>query len=340
MPPVKIMAARVCVVKEIIFNFSMLQKINRLWFNNSREDEKMKKILVAVLLVISGLSIMNSHAGDDVVARIGKKKNISLADFKRWLGYNSEENRKALEKDPKRREMLLRQIVTSMVIADQAKKEGFDKRADVKENMKLLIDNFLTLEYLDMEVARKVKVDEEEINRYYEENKSKFEMPERIKASHILIQVKKTASENEQKEARARMEKVLQRARAGEDFARLAAEFSDDPGSKQRGGDLGFFSKGKMAPEFEKAAFALKPGEMSDIVQTNFGFHIIRLDERKEPFVQPVTAVREQLLQTLTLEKKRKAVDEYVEKMVKAADVEFFHDNFFDSSADPHQQVK
>lgn len=199
---------------------------------------------------------MNSDAGDkDVVARIGKK-SISRADFKRWMDYSSEENRKALEKDPKKREMLLRQIVTSMVIADQAKKAGLDKQASVKENMKLLIDNFLTIEYLDMEVAQKVKVEEKEIEHYYEENKARFEMPERIKASHILIQVKKTASEEERKEARARMEKVLKRARAGEDFAKLATEFSDDPGSKKRGGDLGFFSRGKMAPEFETAAFA------------------------------------------------------------------------------------
>jgi peptidyl-prolyl cis-trans isomerase C len=307
----------------------------------------MKKIYVAVFVVISGFfvmnsgfCVMNSDAGDnEVVARIGKK-SISLADFKRWMNYSSEENRKALEKDPKKREMLLRQIVTSMVIADQAKKDGLDKQASVKENMKLLIDNFLTIEYLDMEVARKVKVEDKEIEQYYEDNKARFEMPERIKVSHILIQVKKTASDMERKEAKARMEKVLQRARAGEDFAKLATEFSEDPGSKKRGGDLGFFSRGKMAPEFESAAFALKTGEVSDIVQTNFGLHIIRLDEKKEPFVQPLAMVREQLQQALTMEKKREAVDAYVEKIVKKADVEFFHDNFFEAGADPHQQKK
>jgi peptidyl-prolyl cis-trans isomerase C len=209
--------------------------------------------------------------------------------------------------------------------------------------MKLLIDNFLTLEYLDAEIAQKTKVEEEEINRYYEENKVKFEIPEKIKARHILIQVKKTAAEQEQKKAKAKLEKVLQRVRAGEDFAKLATEFSEDPGSKKQGGDLGFFTRGMMAPEFEKAAFSLKPGEVSDIVQTNFGFHIIRYEERKEPFVQPISAVREQLAQALLVEKKKKAVDEYVDKMSKGADVEFYLDNFFASApgaADPHRNMK
>jgi parvulin-like peptidyl-prolyl isomerase len=81
--------------------------------------------------------------------------------------------------------------------------------------------------------------------------------------------------------SRSKAEEVLKRVRAGEDFAKLAQEFSSDPGSKEKGGDLGWFGPGKMVPEFDKAAFALKPGEISDIVETKFGFHIIKLEERK-----------------------------------------------------------
>src|SRR6185295_16089353 len=83
------------------------------------------------------------------------------------------------------------------------------------------------------------------------------------------------------KQTRAKAEEVLKRARAGEDFAKLAKEFSTDPGNKDKGGDLGWFGKGAMVPAFEEAAFKLKPGEISDLVETPFGLHIIKLDDRK-----------------------------------------------------------
>ena len=140
----------------------------------------------------------------------------------------------------------------------------------------------------------------------------------------------------EQKQARKKAEGILARIQAGEDFATLATEFSEDTGTKQKGDDLGFFQRGRMVPEFEKAAFSLEPGKVSDIVQSNFGFHIIKVEDRKEPAIRPYEEIKEQLKKKLEVDEKKKAVDQYVEKMAKEAGVEIVFDNLFGTGADPH----
>ena len=115
----------------------------------------MKEILITLCIVFVPVFVFASGNSDPVVARIGEKQ-FQLSDFNRWVSYGSEKARKEIEKNPKRKASMLRQIVTSMVIADQARKEGFDQRPDTKENMELVINNFLTIEYLDKAVAQKV----------------------------------------------------------------------------------------------------------------------------------------------------------------------------------------
>ncbi len=141
-----------------------------------------------------------------------------------------------------------------------------------------------------LERELKINVPETDVKKYYDENPAKFEQPEMVRASHILFAIKdlKTGQDlSEEKKAakRKEAEAVLKRARAGEDFAKLVKEFSEDPGSKDNGGEYTFARASAdpehaMVPEFEKAAFSLKPGEVSDLVTTPYGYHIIKLSEK------------------------------------------------------------
>jgi len=130
----------------------------------------------------------------------------------------------------------------------------------------------------------KVNISDADAKKYYDDNPAKFEEPEMVRASHILLMTTdpKTNLEltEEQKAAkRKEMEGLLKRARAGEDFAKLAQEYSEDPGSKDKGGEYKF-PRGQMVPEFESAAFSLKTNEVSDIITTRYGYHIIKLSEK------------------------------------------------------------
>lgn len=120
-----------------------------------------------------------------------------------------------------------------------------------------------------------------EAKTFYDENPSYFQVPEQVRASHVLIQVDPEATEEEKAAAKKEAEEVLAKAKAGEDFAALAKEYSDDPGSKDTGGEY-TFGRGKMVKPFEDTAFALEPGQVSDLVETQFGYHIIKLSEKTE----------------------------------------------------------
>lgn len=150
------------------------------------------------------------------------------------------------------------------------------------------------------QIKEEVTVPEEEIRQYYEANTEEFDKGKEVHARHILIRVDETVAETPEEDvdetpeeepaedpdavARQQIEEILQLLQEGTDFAELATRYSDDLGSAQQGGDLGFFSKGMMVPEFEEAAFALEPGEVSEPVRTQYGYHIIKVEEvREEP---------------------------------------------------------
>ena len=195
---------------------------------------------------------------------------------------------------------------------------GVDKQRKVELQIMLQQARLIASMYEQESLLESVKATQPEIDAYM-----KAHPEDQVHARHILISMKSDAPAAEEREeeepakeksqeltkpqARAKAEEVLKRVRGGEDFASLAKQFSTDPGSKENGGDLGWFGRGRMVPEFEKAAFALQAGQISEIVESPFGFHIIKVDERR-------TGDPQQASDAVEREKEKKVIEEIVQR--------------------------
>ena len=177
-----------------------------------------------------------------------------------------------------------------------------------------------------LERELKVSVTDEEVKKFYDENPAKFEQPEKVRASHILFATidlaTRTDLSDEQKKAKRKLaEDTRKRVVAGEDFAKLVKEYSDDTGSKDQGGEY-TFPRGQMAPEFEAAAFSLGTNQVSDIVTTQFGYHIIKLNEKIPAKKVALAEVSDDLKEGLKTQELQKQLPDYLEKLQKEANVE------------------
>jgi len=180
----------------------------------------------------------------------------------------------------------------------------------------------LSIAYLvNTKIAPAITVSDEEIKKFYDQNPDKFRQEEQVRASHILIGVDAKAGAEAKKAARDKAEKLHAELLNGGDFAILARENSTCPSSKQ-GGDLGFFSRGKMVPQFEQAAFALEPGGLSNVVESPYGYHIIKVSELKKAGTTPFLAARNKIEEYLKTQKTNSAIDIFVGEVRKNAKID------------------
>jgi len=185
-----------------------------------------------------------------------------------------------------------------------------------------------------LERELKIHVEDADVKKFYDDNPSKFEQPEMVRASHILVSTKdpdtnKDLADDQKTAKRKKAEDLLKRARAGEDFAKLAKENSDDPGSKDKGGEYQF-ARGQMVPEFEAAAFSLKTNEVSDIVTTQYGYHIIKLSEKipaKKVELAKVSPEIKDYLKQQQMQSRQQDLGAYLEKIKKDAEVKILDDS-------------
>ncbi|MBI2185746.1 MAG: peptidylprolyl isomerase [Acidobacteria bacterium] len=181
-------------------------------------------------------------------------------------------------------------------------------RTDIREGLQ--IDKML-----DAEVAARAAVTPEQVSDFYAKNPAEFQQAERVHASHILIRVADGADAAAKDQARARAADVLQQVKAGGDFAALAKEHSQDPGSAPKGGDLGFFDRGQMVGPFEQAAFSVAPGLTSELVETQFGFHIVKVLEKQSARAIPLEEVRAQVEQYLQGQNRERETQAFIESL-------------------------
>jgi peptidyl-prolyl cis-trans isomerase C len=173
---------------------------------------------------------------------------------------------------------------------------------------------------MDAEVANLPPITDDQARDFYQKNPDKFQQPEAVRASHILIPTGQ-ADEAGKKRLRAQADTILKQAKSGADFAQLAREHSKDSSASQ-GGDLNFFTRGQMVPAFDKVAFELKPGDISGIVETEFGYHIIKVAERRAASAVPFEQVGERIRQFLAGQQKQVRSEAFVAALKKKARIE------------------
>jgi peptidyl-prolyl cis-trans isomerase C len=192
-----------------------------------------------------------------------------------------------------------------------------------------VLERAICEQVVERELKSKVTITDEEAKKFYENNSQEFERPEMVRASHILLSTvdpltRQDLSEDRKKEKKQQLERLLERARKGEDFAALAKEFSDDTASKDAGGEY-TFPRGKMVPEFEKTAFSMKTNEVSDIITTQFGYHIIKLHERVPAQKLEYAKTEKDLKEYLARQQVEKQLPAFLEKLKKEANLEYLN---------------
>jgi len=290
---------------------------------------------------------------EDVAVVNGVK--ISAVDFDREVGrYQQQMSMMGQAPSPEQmteiKDKVLNGLIDRELLSQQAEKEGIkvDKkevderiaalrqRFPNEEDFKKTLDRLGLTEaglraqfekelaikaMLDKKYAGKLDVTEAEMKKFYDDNPDFFKTPERVRASHILIKVDQGASEADKAKARQKIADIQKKVKKGEDFAALAKENSDCP-SSSKGGDLDFFQRGQMVGPFQDAAFAMKVGDVSDIVETQFGYHLIKVTDKKDAGKISFEESKEKIKAHLGQQEMAQEVNKYVAELKKTAKIE------------------
>lgn len=249
------------------------------------------------------------------VAKVGNV-TITQADIANSIATFPPQMRAGLD-NPQGRKEVLDQLITFHLMAQSGADQGLDKTEEYKKALsQFRLQELATLAAERATAAVKAEVSDGAAQKFYDEHKAAFTQPEAVRASHILIGLDKNATAEQDKAAREKAEELIARIKKGTiSFEEAAGKNSSCP-SKTQGGDLSFFTKGQMVPAFEQAAFAMKKGEMSDKpVKTEFGYHIIKVTDRREASQRPFDEVKADIKADLAHQAQAEAFDKAVQAL-------------------------
>ena len=324
-------------IKQFKWCIGLLTAMHLLYFTKPTFAEE-KKISDVTVATVNGTAITQDDFDIEMervrsqFARQGRQLNESqLANMKRGL-LETLINRELLYQESQKRGVKIvdKEVDDQVdIVKKRFPNENEFKAALLKMNiseaeLKSQIRESMAIQlFIDKFLVHEVKVAEAEVKDFYKDNPDMFKQPEQIKASHILIKVGIEADEPTKDKANKKIIEIQKKLNAGENFSALAKEFSEGP-SNIKGGDLGYFNRGQMVKPFEEAAFKLKPGEVSDIVETRFGYHLIKVVDKKPESVVSFENVKDKIAQYMEQEKKGKVIQTDIEKLKQKAVIETF----------------
>ena len=216
----------------------------------------------------------------------------------------------------------MEEIIKKNDLADGQLQEMLKREGRTLKSYKNHIrDQIMVSKITRFEIGNRVKVSEKSIIKYYKENQKEFWQEGKVKARHILFIAERGSSEKIRREKLQQAKKILLKLRKGNDFAKLAMKYSEDI-SASNGGDVGFVGRGKMVPEFEEAVFNLKPGQVSDIVKTEYGYHIIKAEEVLPGKTLTLKDVKNRIHQILTMQMQKQVYDVWMNELKNSAFIE------------------
>lgn len=233
-----------------------------------------------------------------------REQTITLGEFNQIWEEVPEDYKLQLDKS-----LVLDQMISEKLLIQEAKYMGLEEDNDVLEQIKKITEQILVQVLIEREISDKIKVNDEEVLEYYEQNKDSFTEKEQVHLYNILLETEEEAQD------------VLEQLKAGGDFSEIAIEKSAGPSATQ-GGDLGYLTRGTIIPEIEEVVFALELEELSEVIKTDFGFHILKITEKKPETVKALEEVKEDIIQTLLPDKQKEAFENLIEELKGKAAIE------------------